>query len=646
MKEKDILIPREVLFGNPDHVSPQISSDGTTISYLAPYQGVMNIWVVLRNNFNNPKVVTTENIRGIQGYIWAKNSKHIVYIQDDKGNENWYLTSVNIETGIQKLLTPKEGVRASILKTSNSFPTEILVAVNDRVFEYFDIYKINIESGIRRLEYKNVDQYSSFVADDDFYIRIGSKMLSDGKGEIFIFDKDRINKPKLFKRVSSEDMLTTTPLHLSTEGDKLYMIDSTNRNTSALLEMNLHSLDNREIFSDPKGDIDDYLINTKTKEVQAVAVDYMRKNWTIIDSQIAADLNYLQELEDGNVEIISRDYEDHTWIISFEKCNSPYKYYLYDRLTKKEKFLFISNSKQKDLPFTEVFTIKIKSRDGLDLISYLTLPRWLAKKDSKITKPVTLILNVHGGPNARDRWGFSPMNQWLANRGYAVLNINYRGSTGFGKDFINAGNGEWAGAMQDDLTDAMNWAISEGITEKDKVIIMGGSYGGYATLVGMSMTPNQYMAGIDIVGPSNLETLINSIPLYWKPHIAHLIKIIGGNPDTKNGKEILRYKSPLTYSGQITRPLLIVQGANDPRVKKSESDQIVKAMKAHGIPVSYLLYPDEGHGLSRPENKLSMFSIIEQFLSKITDGRYLPHNNKFPGSSIEIKENDNIKAQQ
>lgn len=641
MKE-DNLIPREVLFGNSDHLSPQISSDGSVISYLAPYKEVMNVWVASRKNLKNPKAVTAENIRGIKAYFWAKDSKHIIYLQDYQGDENWYLTSVNVKTGSHTLLTPKGSIQASILKTSHQFPKEILVSINNRVPEYFDIYRINIESGMRNLEYKNVDQYSSFIADDNFNIRIGSKMLSDGKRNIFIFDKDKMQTPKLFKRVFPEDMLTTAPLHISAEGNKLFMIDSTDRNTSALLEFNLNTFKGKEVFSDSQGDIDDYLINTKTKEIQAVSVNYMRKNWTIIDSQITDDLNYLKTLEDGEMKIISRDYEDHTWIVLFEKCNGPYQYYLYDRSTKKEVFLFVSNSKQKDLPFAMVSSIKIKSRDGLDLISYLTLPRWFTAKGRINTQPIPLILNVHGGPNARDYWGFSPINQWLANRGYAVLNVNYRGSTGFGKNFINAGNGEWAGAMQDDLTDAMNWAISEGIAEKNKVIIMGGSYGGYATLVGMSMTPNQYMAGIDIVGPSNLETLINSIPPYWKPHIAHLIRIIGGSPNTKEGKKILRSKSPLTYASQITNPLLIVQGANDPRVKQSESDQIVKVMKSHGIPVSYLLYPDEGHGLSRPENKLSMCAIIEYFLSNIAGGRYLAHNNEFPGSSIEIKENDSI----
>jgi len=634
---EDKLISREVLFGNPDHIATRISNDGQNISFLAPKEGVLNVWIAPASSPHQAKVITDEKQRGIRGYFWAKDNEHIIYAQDKKGDENWRLYSVHITSLKQVDLTPTEGVRASVLKLSSNFPKEMLISLNDRVPEYFDIYKVNIDTGNRELIYANTENYSHFVADDNFNIRVGYKMLPSGESEIYLFENGDTSKPKLFQTISVEDMLTTNPLHISGDGTKLFMIDSTDRNSSALIEVDLQSTNRKIIHSDARADIDDYLVDTKTKMVQGVAVEYLRKEWTILDKKISADIDYLSKLEDGDVEVVSRSHEDDKWIVSFSNSDSPHKYYLYDRVEQKAKFLFVSNSRQENLPFARMHPVKIQSRDGLELVSYLTIPRWLDNGAGIPPHTIPLVLNVHGGPNARDSWGFSSAEQWLANRGYAVLNVNYRGSTGLGKDFINAGDGQWARKMQDDLADAVNWAIEQKITDKDKVVIMGGSYGGYATLVGMAMTPDMYVAGIDIVGPSNLETLLKSIPPYWKPHMAHLTKIIGASIETEEGRKFLAERSPLTYAQDIKKPLLIVQGANDPRVKQAESDQIVEVMKKHNIPVVYLLYPDEGHGLARPENRLSMYANAEIFLANFAGGRSAPHDNQFPGSSIEVK---------
>jgi len=376
--------------------------------------------------------------------------------------------------------------------------------------------------------------------------------------------------------------------------------------------------------------------------VQAAAINYTRKEWTIVDDSIHNDMDYLIKLEDGDIEIISRNDNDNKWIVAYLKSDGPCRYYLYDKIKQKAKYLFVSNSFLDREPLAKMYPIVIKSRDGLNLVCYLTIPRWLDNGNGIPTEPIPMIVNVHGGPNARDNWGYKAGAQWLANRGYAAISINYRGSTGFGKDFINAGNGEWAGKMQDDLEDAVNWSIKNKIAIKDKIAIMGGSYGGYATLIGMTMTPDLYVAGIDIVGPSNLETLLRSIPKYWKPHMAHLNKIMGASYKTQEGREFLKKRSPLTYVKNIKNPLLIVQGANDPRVKQLESDQIVNAMKQNSIPVVYLLYSDEGHGLVRPENRLSMYANVEVFLANFAGGRFMPHDNNFSGSSIQIKEGKDI----
>jgi len=636
--QEDKLIPREILFGNPDRLVTRLSSDGKHISFLAPKDGVMNVWIADVDNPTNARVITTEKQRNIRGYFWAKNNNHIIYAQDKKGDENWRLYSVDINTLDEKDLTPTEGVRASVLKMSNKFPSKMLISLNDRVPEYFDIYEVDIITGKRELVYENKGKYLSFLADDDFNIRGGQKMLPNGEGEFYLFEDNDVNKPKLFQKISTEDMLTTDPLYISHDGNKLFMISSVQRNTSALLEIDLNDFSQKIIHSDPKADIDNYLSDTKTKMIQGVSVNYTRTEWTIFDPKMKADIEHLKTIEDGEITIVSRTYEDDKWIVAFAKSDASHRYYLYNRDLKDVKFLFASDSKKEGLPFAKMHPVIIKSRDGLDLIGYLTVPRWLDDGSGKLLSPVPLVLNVHGGPNARDSWGFSPNAQWLANRGYATLSVNYRGSTGFGKDFINAGDGQWARKMQDDLADAITWAVDNGITTKDQVAIMGGSYGGYATLVGMSMTPDMYVAGVDIVGPSNLETLMNSVPPYWKPIMASLVKKIGASPDTEEGREFLKERSPLTYADKIKKPLLVVQGANDPRVKQAESDQIVSAMKKHSIPVTYLLYPDEGHGLVRPENKLSMYAHIEAFLAKFAGGRYTPHNNNFPGSSIEVKE--------
>ena len=642
MIKEDNLISRDILFGNPDRVATRISKDGKLLSYIAPKDGVLNIWVAPIDKISEAKVITNEKQRGIRSYFWANDNSHIIYAQDKKGDENWRLYSVNVLNEKQKDLTPSDGVRASVLKLSDKYPNEILILINDRVAEYFDIYRVDINTGKRELIYENTARYSSFCADDDFKIRLGYKMLPSGEGEIYLFENGDIEKAKLFQKISTEDMLTTAPLHISSDGTKLFMSDSAERNTSALIEVDLSINTRKVIYENDKADIDDYIVDTKSKMIQGVATNYLRKDWMIIDSKIALDLEYLKEIEDGDVEIVSRTYEDDKWVVVFSKSDSPSKYYIYYRTQRKAQFLFVSNTSQEGLPFSKMYSHSIKSRDGLDLVSYLTIPRWLDNGKGIPSKTVPLILYVHGGPNARDSWGFSSVVQWLANRGYAVLNVNYRGSTGFGKNFSNAGDGQWARKMQDDLADGVGWAIDNKVTQKDKIVIMGGSYGGYAALVGMTITPDMYVAGIDIVGPSNLETLLNSIPPYWKPQMAHLIKIIGASPDTEEGRQFLKERSPVSFAENIKKPLLIVQGANDPRVKQAESDQIVEAMKKLSIPVVYLLYPDEGHGLARPENRLSMYANAEVFLANFAGGRFVPHNNNFPGSSVVVKEGKEI----
>ena len=354
---------------------------------------------------------------------------------------------------------------------------------------------------------------------------------------------------------------------------------------------------------------------------------------------LAADLKALEAIGPGEVSVNSRTLDDKTWIVTYSAAESPAVYYRYDRTPGAEGTLtrlFSARPALDGKPLAPMWPLELKSRDGLNLVSYLTLPPQADPDgDGKPDAPVPMVLLVHGGPWGRDEYGYSGYDQWLANRGYAVLGVNFRGSTGFGKEFTNAGDGEWAGKMHDDLIDAVQWAVGQGITTADKVAIMGGSYGGYATLAGLTFTPDTFACGVDIVGPSNLNTLLSTVPPYWASFFEQLAKRMG-DPRTDAGKKWLTERSPLTRADQIKKPLLIGQGANDPRVKQAESDQIVKAMQAKNIPVTYVLFPDEGHGFARPENNKAFNAVTEGFLAQCLGGRVEPIGKDFTGSSISV----------
>jgi dipeptidyl aminopeptidase/acylaminoacyl peptidase len=390
------------------------------------------------------------------------------------------------------------------------------------------------------------------------------------------------------------------------------------------------------LAADERADLGHVVIHPTEKQVQAVSFNYERADWKVLDASIEADFDTLREVSPGDFSIVSRTLDDSTWIVMYVIDNGPVRYYRYDRQQRSAQFLFSNRQDLEGLPLVRMHPVVVEARDGMKLVNYYSLPNESDRQATgKPDQPLPMVLLVHGGPWGRDEWGYSPFHQWLANRGYAVLSVNFRGSTGFGKEFINAGNLQWSKTMHDDLIDSVNWAIQAGIADPQKIAIMGGSYGGYATLVGLTFTPEVFACGVDIVGPSNLITLLETIPPYWQP-ILELFTTRVGDYRTEEGRALLTESSPLTHVNRIQRPLLIGQGANDPRVKQSESDQIVNAMREKSIPVTYVVYPDEGHGFARPENRLSFFAIAEAFLSRCLDGRYEPVGTDFEGSSLEI----------
>ncbi|MCI0493747.1 S9 family peptidase [candidate division KSB1 bacterium] len=645
------LISRDLLFGNPDKAALKISPDGKYISFLAPVNNVLNVWVAPSDDPATAVAVTKDTLRGIRIYFWAYTNDHIIYLQDLAGDENWQVHAVNIVTKEDKNLTPFEEIpgpdgkpmtlpngkplrpTARIQEVSHKFDNEILIGLNNRNAQYHDIYRLNILTGEMSLIQQN-DSFLGFQTDDDFNIRYAQRMTPDGGNELF--KPDGKGGWETFDKIPMEDMLTTAPIGFDKSGMVLYMIDSRGRNTAALTELNLKTNEKKVLFEDPNADISNIMMHPTEKTVEAAAVEYLRTEWTILDENIKSDLEYLKSVTDGDINVTSRTLDDKFWTVAYDVDDGPVQYYLYDRAQKKAQFMFTNRKDLEGVKLSKIHPVEIKSRDGFNLISYLTLPYWTdSNNDAHPNKPLPIVLFVHGGPWARDSWGYDPWHQWLANRGYAVLSVNFRGSTGFGKDFINASNLEWAGKMHDDLIDAINWTIEEDIADKEKVAIMGVSYGGYATLVGLTFTPDVFACGVDIVGPSNLRTLLETIPPYWKPMLDMFATRVG-DPRTEEGKQLLDARSPLTYVDKISKPLLIGQGANDPRVKQTEADQIVKAMQEKNIPVTYVIYSDEGHGFARPENRLSFNAVAELFLAQHLGGRSEAIGDDFNGSTIQV----------
>ena len=627
------LIARQVLFGNPERSGGQISPDGRWLGYVAPDDGVLNVFVAPREHPDQAKVVTHDRKRGVRSFYFAYDGKHLLYPQDEGGNENFHVYRVELDSGKQTDLTPFKTARADVVALSPKYPNKVLVNANDRNEKFFDPTLIDLTSGKRERLFKN-DGYGNFIADDDFKLRLANKPLPDGSSEWF----KRSGKGwKLFSKVPQGDGLTTSVIGLTRDGKTFYMVDSRDRDTAALFAVDWSSGKRTLLHQDPHADVGNVFVDPKTEVVRAVAVDYLRNEWTVLDPAIGKDFDYLKTLGDGEVNIVSESFDDRFWVVVLTRSDASAKYYLYDRSAGKAAFWFDVRPALAREKLSVMHPVEIAARDGLKLVSYYTLPLEADPAGSgKAARPVPMVLFVHGGPWGRDDYGYNAYHQWLANRGYAVLSVNYRASTGFGKAFVNAGDLQWGRKMHDDLLDAVDWAIRQGITTKDKVAIMGGSYGGYATLAGLTMTPDEFACGVDIVGPSNLVTLLNSIPPYWASFRAQLTTRMG-DPATEQGRTILHERSPLTYADKIVKPLLIGQGQNDPRVNVAESEQIVKAMQAKNIPVTYVLFPDEGHGFRRPENNTAFNAVTEDFLAnKCLGGRFQPIGSDFAGSTILV----------
>jgi dipeptidyl aminopeptidase/acylaminoacyl peptidase len=618
------LIPRAVLFDNPERSSAQLSPDGTRLSYLAPVDGVLNIWVQTPGQ-DDAKPVTSDKKRGVRIYFWTEDSKYLIYLQDQGGDENWQVHQVKPETAEDKILTPFEEVRSGIVALSKRKPDEMLIQMNRRNKTLFDVYRVNLISGKLDVDTLNPGHVMMWLADEDLAVR--AAVAFDEEGQTLLLVRDTVkDKWRLLR--------SWTPLEeggavtFSADGKSLIVAGNKDTDTKRLYSMEIKTGKITEIYHDPQADFVDGLIHPDDKVVEAVANERLRKKWTVLNKRVEKDFEILRQLGQDDFQVVSRTRDDQKWIVAVTKDVRGVVYYLYDRKAGKTDHLFDARPKLKDYQLAPMKPMTIKSRDGLELVSYLTVPL-----QAEAGKKLPMVLLVHGGPWWRDFWGYDPETQWLANRGYAVLQVNFRGSDGFGKKFLNAGNKEWGRKMQDDLTDAVGWAIDNANADPVKVGIMGGSYGGYATLAGVTFTPDLYAAAVDIVGPSNIITLLETVPPYWKPIMCIFKNRVG---DKESEKKMLEERSPLNYADKIKTPLFIFQGANDPRVKQAESDRIVKAIRDRGGSVDYVVYTDEGHGFARPPNRMDYIGRTEQFLKEYLGGRSEPH--KPPeGTTAQVK---------
>lgn len=610
-KKETKLIPIEILAGNPERISPQVSPDGTMMSYIAPENDVLNVWVKTIGK-KDDRVVTRDDNRGIRRYFWAKDSKHIMYLQDIGGNENWRLYGVNLETDEIEDLTPFDEVQVRILAVDKNFPHEILIEMNKENPRVHDVYKLDITTAELEMVARNPGNVISWLQDSELKVRSATAATPEGGFDLLYRKSEDATWEKLLTW-DAENGLSSEAVDFTKDGEELYLIDSRDANAGRLVRLNIESGDIEIIAQDPQYDVYQTVIHPDSREVQAVGFMRARIDWKVLDESIADDMKKIAKLDDGDFYLTSRDSADKTWLIGFTQDDGPVTYYAYNRESKKGTFLFSHMPALEEYTLAPMEPVSFESRDGLNIHGYLTFP---------VGKPRTnlpMVLYVHGGPWSRDSWGYDYNAQWLANRGYIAFQVNFRGSTGYGKKFLNAGDKEWGGKMHDDLVDAVNWAVEQGFADAGKVAIYGGSYGGYAALVGATFTPDLFRCAVDVVGPSNLVSLINSIPPYWSSLLATFHKRVG-NPDTE--AEFLKSRSPLFKVDQIKIPILIAQGANDPRVKQAEAEQIVAAMEQNGLEYEYLLFSDEGHGFAKPENRLKFMAAADRFLAKHLGGRF------------------------
>ena len=618
------LIDRELMFGNPEYAGAQISPDGKYISFIKPYKDTMNVWVKgVDEPFAAARPMTADTTRPVRSYFWSRDGKYLLFVQDKGGDENFNVYAVNpadkpaagSDVPAARNITDAKGIRAMIQAVPDSDPDAIYVGINDRDKAWHDLYKVKISTGERTLISENRDRYQGMIFDNAEKLRLATRAAQNGDTEILKIGADG----KATKIYDCSTFETCGPIRFHKDNKRVYM--QTNKGNPDLVELVLMDAETgvvSKVESDPlaRVDLGGTAFSNLSDELIATSYNDDRQRYYFKDKDFEAVYNDIKKrLGDRDVAFTSGTKDEMKWIVVTSSDVDPGTVWLYDRKSKNLSTLYQVREKLDRAALNPMKPVRYKSSDGLEIPAYLTIPKGSNGKN------LPTVLYIHGGPWGRDFWGYHSFAQFLANRGYAVLQPNFRASTGFGKKFLNAGNNEWGQKMQDDITWGKKYLVEQGIADPKRVAIMGGSYGGYATLAGVAFTPDEYAAAVAIVPPSNLQTLLESIPPYWEPIRETFYKRMG-DPRTPEGLAQMKRQSPLTSADKIKTPLMVVQGANDPRVNKRESDQIVVALRERNYPVEYLVAPDEGHGFARPVNNMAMIAAAEKFLAKHLGGRY------------------------
>lgn len=634
------LISRQMLFSDAITSHVTISPDGAWIAFLRPVDGVPNLWVAPVESPDKARALTSYEGRGISpwpGPQWSSDNRTILYLRDDGGNENFQLYSVAASGGEPVDLTRNGNVRTELRHISPSIKDEVVVGLNDRDPRYHDLYRINVHTGARTL-IAQADEMVEIMVDDAFAPSLAKRADDDG-GYTYFARREGKWVPVLQRPLA--DAFGASSVGMERTGEAL-LIDSGGSDKGNLVALNPATGKLRMIAQGQEADISHVLTDTDTGSPLAVSEEYLVTRWRAVDSRYASALQVIETQIGGPFNIVSHSHDHGRWIIRASNGGMPDRYFLWDRAASRLTLLMSSHPDLDRLTLAPMKPVLIQSRDGLGLTSYLTLPAGSDSDGNGVPdRPIPLVLNVHGGPWARDSLGFVSETQWLANRGYAVLSVNFRGSTGIGKAFINAGDFEWAGKMHDDLIDGVNWAIAQKIADPKKIAIHGLSYGGYSTLVGLTFTPKVFACGVNMSGPVNLVTTFQTTPPYWKAFHEQLKRRVG-DITTQEGRALLLSRSPNMFADKVEKPLLIGQGANDPRVKRAEPDQMVAALKARNIPVTYVVYADEGHVFQRPESRRSFFAMAERLYGNCLGGAVEPVGDDFEGANFEIVESGGL----
>jgi dipeptidyl aminopeptidase/acylaminoacyl peptidase len=631
------LIPRQKLFDNPTFFGAKLSPDGRLLSWLAPVDGVLNVWVSPSDSIVAAEPVTRTKGRPIYWQDWTPDSRYVMFVNDENGDENQHLFVADPRSGELRDLTPFANTRANPAYWSHIVPGKIAVSLNDRDARWHDVFLIDPATGQRSLVWENRQEFAWVGLDWQMQPRHARNNAPDGGSRLWRIDGEKVTH---WLDVPFDANLTTGIGLFDAQCRRLCMWSSLEHDKSALLQVDWSNGEKRVLFQSERADVTGAIFNARTFEPEAVCVDAGRQEWTALTPDVAPDLTLIKERLPGHdFHVQSQTDDDRRWILMSYTAEQPATYHLLDRDRQTLTELFTARPELKPYRLAPMHAVEGKSRDGLTLMSYFTLPADI--EGDRPPQPLPMVLVVHGGPWARDIYGFRGDHQWLADRGYAVLSVNYRGSTGFGKAFIAASEKEHARKMHDDLIDMVEWAVKERIAQKDKIAIFGISYGGLASFIGATFTPDVFCCSVPVVGISNLRTLLESMPPYWAGFAEYMYRSYG-DPRTEEGRKLLAERSPINKVNNISKPMLIFHGFNDVRCKVAESDTIVAAMQARNIPVTYVVYPDEGHGFAKPPNRLSYITIAEAFFARHLGGGFEPVGRDLEGSSHEIRAGDDI----